>query len=138
MEFKVGEEVTLTIGRMTPMGFVVLIDETTEGLLHNSEIFQPLEPGMEIQGHIKNIREDDKIDVSIRKQGFRNVIEKDCAVIMEKINQTGTLFLTDKSAPDLIVSQVQMSKKSFKKAIGVLYKQKKISLKKDCIVLVKK
>ncbi len=137
MEFKIGDEVALTILRMTPMGFVVSIEETEEGLLHNNEIFQPIEQGMEIQGYIKNIREDGKIDVSLRPQGFRNVIEKDCDFILSKIKERGVLFLTDKSPADLVISQLQMSKKSFKKAVGVLYKQKKIILKPDSIVLVK-
>lgn len=138
MDFKIGEEVILTILRRTPMGFVVEINEEEEGLLHHNEIYQPIEQGMEIQGYIKNIREDDKIDVSLRPQGFRKVIDQDCELILEQLQINGSLFLTDKSPADLIVSQLQMSKKSFKKAIGVLYKQKKIRLETDRIVLVKK
>ncbi len=138
MDFKIGEEVNLTILRRTPMGFVVEINEEEEGLLHHNEIYQPIEQGMEIQGYIKNIREDDKIDVSLRPQGFRKVIDQDCELILEQLQINGSLFLTDKSPADLIVSQLQMSKKSFKKAIGVLYKQKKIRLETDRIVLVKK
>lgn len=139
MDFKIGEEVNLTILRRTPMGFVVEInEEEEEGLLHHNEIYQPIEQGMEIQGYIKNIREDDKIDVSLRPQGFRKVIDQDCELILEQLQINGSLFLTDKSPADLIVSQLQMSKKSFKKAIGVLYKQKKIRLETDRIVLVKK
>ena len=138
MDFKIGEEVNLTILRRTPMGFVVEINEEDEGLLHHNEIYQPIEQGMEIQGYIKNIREDDKIDVSLRPQGFRKVIDQDCELILEQLQINGSLFLTDKSPADLIVSQLQMSKKSFKKAIGVLYKQKKIRLETDRIVLVKK
>lgn len=134
MALKEGDEVRLSIVRGTPLGYSVLINEEWEGLLHKSEIFQPVEEGMEVVGYIKKIREDDKIDVSLRPQGFRNVIDADCQVLLGVLATRSELFLTDKSPADLIVSQLKMSKKAFKKAVGVLYKQKKIIILEDRIV----
>ena len=83
MEFKIGEQVSLIIGRPTNLGFHVYINEDqVDGLLYHNEIFQPLELGQKIDGFIKNIREDGKIDVSLQPQGFQNVIENNIKIII--------------------------------------------------------
>jgi predicted RNA-binding protein (virulence factor B family) len=76
MEFQTGDQVTLYVVKETDLGYNVLIEESYEALLFSSEIFQPVHEGMQLTGYIKNIREDGKIDVSLRPQGFLNVIEK--------------------------------------------------------------
>ena len=93
---------------------------------------------MEKTGYIKKIRDDGKVDVSLSKQGFLNVIELNCSKILKKLDQKSTILLNDKSSPNDIISQLNMSKKAFKKAIGVLYKQKKIIINSDSISLIKK
>ena len=137
MEFKEGDKVELIIGVQTALGYTVLIEETYEGLLYSNEVFTELEEGMRVDGYIKKIREDEKIDVSLRPQGFRNVIDKDADKVLQKLNEKGFLLLTDKSSPESIKFHLQLSKKAFKRAIGTLYKQKKILLKSDRIELVK-
>ena len=138
MEFKEGDQVQIIIGRQTNLGFVVEINELKEGLLYNNEIYVPVETGMETIGYIKKIREDGKLDISLNKQGFLNVIERNCSVILKKLEQKNIIFLNDKSSPEDITAQLNMSKKSFKKAIGVLYKQKKISITSESINLNRK
>ncbi|MFY7671456.1 DNA-binding protein [Tenacibaculum sp. MEBiC06402] len=137
MEFKEGDKVALIIGVRTALGYTVLIEETYEGLLYSNEVFTELEEGMRIDGYIKKIREDEKIDVSLRPQGFRNVIDEDVDKVLQKLNEKGFLLLTDKSSPESIKFHLQLSKKAFKRAIGTLYKEKKILLKSDRIELVK-
>jgi len=137
MTYQVGDLVELIIIRETQLGFVVLIDDTEEGLLFKSDVFEPLEKGQEIKGYIKTIREDQKIDVSLRPQGFRNAIDVDCDKILQRLKAEKKLFLTDKSSPEEIKSSLQMSKKAFKKAIGFLYKRKVILLHNDHIALIK-
>ncbi|PQJ73973.1 DNA-binding protein [Polaribacter gangjinensis] len=138
MDLQVGDQVQLIIETETALGFIVLIDEEFEGLLYRNEIFAPIEEGMEVTGYIKNIREDGKIDVSLRPQGFRNVIDLDVEKILTKLKNSkeGFLLLTDKSSPESIKFHLNMSKKAFKKAVGNLYKQKLIVLKDDRIELV--
>ncbi len=138
MELKEGDKVELIIGVQTALGYTVLIEESYEGLLYTSEVFSDLEEGMKTVGYIKKIREDEKIDVSLRPQGFRNVIDKDVEKVLNKLEEKGFLLLTDKSSPESIKFHLQLSKKAFKRAIGSLYKQKKILLKSDRIELLKK
>ncbi len=136
MELKVGDQVDLLIGRASGLGVIVLINENFEGLIYQSDIFQPLIEGSRIDGYIKNIREDGKIDVSLQPQGFLNVIDQNMQKILEKLKENnGFLALTDKTNPEEIKDELQMSKKSFKSAVGVLFKQKKILLREDGILL---
>ncbi|MCG8182522.1 DNA-binding protein [Tenacibaculum piscium] len=132
-----GDQINLKIVEQTPLGYNVLIDDEFDGLLFNSEVYQDIEEGMETYGYVKKIRDDGKIDVSLRPQGFRNVIDSDADVIMRKLDEKGFLMLTDKSSPESIKFRLQMSKKAFKRAIGGLYKDKKIELKEDRIELIK-
>ena len=138
-DFKEGDKVSLVIENETGLGYTVCINEEFDGLLFRSEVFQELEENMEVVGYIKNIREDGKIDVSLRPQGFRNVIDSDVDKVLNKLKDSreGFLLLTDKSSPDSIRFHMKMSKKAFKKAVGNLYKQKQILIKEDRIELVK-
>ena len=126
MDFQEGDKVQLFIKSETALGYIVTINEEFEGLLYRNEVFQDVEENMEIDGYIKTIREDGKIDVSLRPQGFRNVIDKDVDKVLEKLKNSrdGYLLLTDKSSPESIKFQLQMSKKAFKKAVGNLYRNK--------------
>ena len=139
MDLQEGDKVQLIIETETNLGYTVLIDEEYDGLLYRNEIFQDLEEGMEVTGYIKTLREDGKIDVSLRPQGFRNVIDSDVDKLLRKLeaSREGFVLLTDKSSPEAIRFQMQMSKKAFKKAVGNLYKQKRISIESDRIILIK-
>jgi predicted RNA-binding protein (virulence factor B family) len=134
MELEIGQKVTITIGKETSLGFIVLIDESFEGLVYKNEVFSDLEVGITTTGYIKNIREDQKIDVSLRPLGYRNTIEDDKAKILHQLTQKNDeLQLTDKSSPESIKFHLQMSKKAFKRALGALYKEKKVILHHDKI-----
>lgn len=138
MYLKEGDKVNLVIETETGLGYIVLINEEFDGLLFRSEVFQDLEENMEVTGYVKKIREDGKIDVSLRPQGFRNVIDADVDKVLEKLKNSreGFLLLTDKSSPDSIRFHMKMSKKAFKKAVGNLYRQKRIVIKEDRIELL--
>jgi predicted RNA-binding protein (virulence factor B family) len=137
MDLEVGDKVSLIIGAETDLGFNVWIDEDYEGLLYRNEIFQDIRERQRIAGFIKNIREDGKIDVSLKPQGFRNVISLDTERVVEAIyDHDGFLPLTDKSSPEEIKKEVFMSKKAFKRAVGTLYKEKTILIKEDGLELI--
>lgn len=138
MELKVGDKVDLVIGLQTHLGYTVLINEVYEGLLYNNEVFTELEEGMRVTGYIKKLRDDERIDVSLQPQGFKNVIDSDTEKILQKLKEKGFLLLTDKSSPEAVKFQLQMSKKAFKRAIGTLYKKRMIEIKEDRIELTKK
>ena len=132
------QKVDLRVTDKTELGYKVLINDQYLGLIFHVDAFRPLALGERLPGYIKAIREDGKIDVSLRPQGFRNVIDLDVEKILTKLknNKEGFLLLTDKSSPESIKFHLNISKKAFKKAIGNLYKQKLIILKDDRIELI--
>ena len=136
---KEGDKVHLIIGHESPLGFSVLIDEEFEGLLYHNEVFQELKEGQVVDGYVKKMREDGKIDVALQAQNFKKAIDGLTQKVIEKLEANdGVLNLTDKSAPEEIKELLQMSKKNFKKAVGNLYKQKIITIEEKAIYLIKK
>ena len=114
----------------------MIINNMHRGLIFNNDIFRQIKTGDKLEGYIKNIRPDNKIDVALQQQGFAS-IEPNAQKILEKLkSNNGFLNLTDKSDPAGIIALLEMSKKTFKKAIGTLYKKKKIRLEKDGIYLI--
>lgn len=135
IELEVGQQVDLIVSHITDLGINVIINATYKGLLYKDEVFENLSPGKKLKGYIKTIRPDNKIDVSLTKQGFEAVEEHAQKILDELQASKGFLRLHDNSHPEEIKTVLQMSKKSFKKAIGILYKQKRISIKEDGIYL---
>jgi predicted RNA-binding protein (virulence factor B family) len=126
----------LIIANKTDLGFNVVINEKHLGLVYFDDIYIDITTGDKIKGYIKKIRDDHKIDVTLRPIGYRNIIEPSSQLILDKINKKGgVLHLTDNSHPDEIKAILGMSKKNFKKTIGLLYKQKLIVIKEDGIYL---
>lgn len=137
MSYKVGDKVDLVIGRISRLGFTVLIDKEIEGLLYKNELYVKLTEGDEKIGYIKKIREDGGIDVSLQPIGFKKTLVKNEIKLLEELKKKeGFIALHDKSSPDDIKYQLNMSKKAFKSAIGGLYRLKLITLEDDGIRLV--
>jgi predicted RNA-binding protein (virulence factor B family) len=131
-----GDEVDLIILHSTSLGVNVIINKKHQGLIFNSDINQPLELGQELRGFIKLIREDGKIDILLQKEGVAS-FESNSEKVLEILRRCdGFLGLHDKSDPKEISKRLLMSKKSFKRAIGNLYKNQKIKIEKDGIRLV--
>mgnify|MGYP001245188856 FL=1 len=129
------EEVDLIVSHPSTLGMNVIINNSHLGLIYKDDIFKDLSIGDKIKGYIKKIREGNKIDVTLQKMGYRN-IEPSAKELLKLISiHNGKLSITDKSSPEEIKSIAQMSKKSFKKAVGNLYKRRLISLKNDGIYL---
>lgn len=134
---KEGEEVDLLICEMSDLGVNVVINNTHSGLIFKNLIHKPLIPGQRMKGYIKTIRPDNKIDVVLEKQGYQNIIEPNSKKILEQLQlNNGFLHLNDKSDPAEISERLHMSKKTFKKAIGALYKQRLIKLENGGVRLV--
>ena len=130
-----GEEVDILIWQSTDLGYNVIINNLHKGLIYSNEIFTPVQIGDVKKGYIKKIREENKIDVELQKSGYEN-IEPNADKIVAKLKaHGGFLPLNDRSAPEDITQQLEMSKKTFKKAIGLLYKQQVIRLADDGIYL---
>ncbi|WP_417866211.1 S1 RNA-binding domain-containing protein [Xanthomarina gelatinilytica] len=130
------EEVDLIVSHPSEIGMNVIINKKHLGLIFNDDIFQDLSVGDRLKGYIKKIRPDNKIDVVLGQMGYRNIEPNADAIMVELRDNSGYLNLTDKSDPETIKQVLKMSKKSFKKAVGSLYKQKLIEIKEDGIYLV--
>lgn len=131
-----GEEVSLIVTHTTDLGINVIINEQHTGLLYKDEVYKDLRMGERLKGYIKNIRPDNKIDVTLQKAGVEG-IEPNAAKILQELKEgRGFLGLNDNSHPEDIKTVLQRSKKAFKKAIGSLYKQRLIEIKDDGIYLI--
>lgn len=134
-EYTFNQEVDLLVADDTEIGYKVIINNTHWGLVYHNEIFQRLEKGDHIKGYIKEVREDEKIDVSLTPLGYQKV-EGIAKTILESLKvQGGYIAVHDKSEPDVIYSLFRCSKKAFKQAIGALYKQKLILIEPQGIRL---
>lgn len=118
-----GEEVDLLIARKSDLGYSVVINNAHWGLIYDNEIFQTLRIGQKVKGYIKEIREDEKIDVCLQPAGYAK-IDGLAKTILDKIKDNGgVLDVSDKSAPEEIYNLFDCSKKNYKKAIGALFRQ---------------
>ena len=126
--FEQGEEVEIIVAQRTDLGYKVIINETHWGLIFKNEIFGNIRIGDKRKAYIKNLREDDKIDVSLQKEGYDRIDSVSKTILQKIDNEGGFLALTDKSSPEEISATFGISKKAFKKAIGALYKQRLIEL----------
>lgn len=130
------EEVDLWIWKETDLGYKVIINDLHEGLIYHNEFYRDVNYGDKTTGYIKNIRPDNKIDVTLRPIGYQKV-EPNAKHILQRLKQVGGyLDLHDKSDPEEIHNRLEMSKKTFKKAIGRLYKENIIRIEDDGIYLV--
>jgi predicted RNA-binding protein (virulence factor B family) len=132
-----GEEVDLIVSHITEIGINVIINEQHKGLVYKDEVYDDaIRTGDRMIGYIKTIRPDNKIDVSLQKLSFEN-IEPNAQKILDELKASrGFLRLHDNSHPEDIKTVLKMSKKTFKKAIGTLYKDKLIAIKEDGIYLI--
>jgi len=131
-----GEEVDLIVLHSSHLGTNVAINGEHTGLIFKSDVNQPLKPGQRLKGFIKAIREDGKVDVVLQQQGVAS-FEPNAQKVLDILERSnGFLDLHDKSDPEEISKRLLMSKKSFKRAIGNLYKDQKIKIEKDGIRLV--
>lgn len=133
--FKSGQAVKLMVVSRSKMGYTALIDGTHLGLIHNSDILQPLRMGQKMQGYIKGIRPDLKINLTLQKQGKEARDELGEMILAVLDVNGGQSELTDKSSPEEIFAQYRVSKASYKKALGRLYKERKIDIQPGFIAL---
>lgn len=129
--FKPGQPVDLLVYVRDELGFRAVINQTHLGLLYSSEVFQTLRIGEQVQGYIQQVRPDRKIDLTLRKPGV--VVEDALAQqILEHLKrQGGSSKFTDKTPPEQIYAEFKVSKAHFKRALGLLYKQKRVVLAPD-------
>ena len=135
-DYIVGQEVDILIANITDIGYKVIINNLHWGILYKNEVFKTLNKGQKLKAYIKKVRDDEKIDLSLLKPGYDKVVDiKD--IILQKIqSQGGFISITDKSPAEDIYSLFGISKKTYKQAIGALYKLRKIKLEENGVRLI--
>lgn len=136
VQLEIAQEVRLLVAEESDLGYTCIINGKYKGLIYHNDIYQDVFIGDEMTGYVKTIREDKLIDISFQKSGFKNVLDS-TEVVMEYLeNNNGFLNLHDKSTPEEISIRLSMSKATFKKAIGILYRHRKVLIKPDGVYLV--
>ena len=130
-----GLEVDLLICEQTELGINVIVNNKYSGLIYTQDFNKPLERGERSKGFVTKVREDGKLDVRFEPTTFEkyDMASED---LLEKLRKEKVLFLTDRSNPEDIREQLGMSKKTFKQAVGKLYRHRKINLCSDRIEFI--
>ena len=130
------DEIDIMVTHITDLGANVIVNGKHKGLIFINDIFEDIRTGDTMKAFVKSVREDNKIDVVLQSPGYRS-IEPNANFILDELKAAGGFMpLHDKSDPQAIKNELGMSKKSFKKAIGTLYKDKQIAIKPDGIELI--
>ncbi|RMB56976.1 GntR family transcriptional regulator [Dokdonia sinensis] len=125
------DKVDIIISHITDRGANAIVNGKHKGLIYKEDIFEDIRTGDKLEGWVKKIRPDGKLDIVLQEEGYRS-IEPNAQYIYDELKANdGFLALHDKSAPEDIQAQLGLSKKSFKKAIGTLYRDRKILIKED-------
>jgi len=133
--YEINDEVNILIQRKTEIGYMAIIENEFGGLLYKNEVFKDIEIGDRLKAFVKKIRDDGKIDLALQKSGYSQIDSVSQNILKIIKDNDGFIGATDKSSPDLIKAIFNVSKKSFKKAIGTLYKQRIIIIENDGISL---
>lgn len=135
VKYEEGQEVDLLICDRTDLGLKAIINNRHWGVLYKNELFKNVWLGDRVKGYIKKIREDGKIDLTLHKPGYEKLGDVADKVLEKLVKSGGFLPVHDKSSPETIYKLFGESKKSFKNAIGVLYKNRRITIEADGIRL---
>jgi uncharacterized protein len=135
-DMAVGTRVSLTVQRLTPLGALVLVDERYSGLVYQSELFSEILVGQMLVGYVRQVRTDGKLDISLKPGGSQSR-DEDTERLLEALELAGGFLpLHDKSTPEEIASSLQLSKKAFKRALGILYRERQVVISDDGVRLV--
>lgn len=127
----VGDEVQLLVYERTDLGYKVIVNHLHTGVVYANEVVRPLHVGEKHTGHVRKVRDDNKLDISLQPIGYA-AVEPNGLLILELLKQNkGFLPYTDRTDPEVIRQKLGMSKKVFKKAVGLLYRQRRITIEDD-------
>ncbi|MCK5675548.1 MAG: GntR family transcriptional regulator [Verrucomicrobia bacterium] len=124
--YEATEKVDLLICAKTDLGYKAIINGAHWGVIFHNEVFQSLERGQRMEGFIKQVRDDGKIDLCLHKPGYEKVTDLTEVILNHIKQQGGFMPITGKSSPGEIHALFGVSKKTYKQAIGALYKKRLI------------
>lgn len=131
-----GDEVDLLIWQKSDLGFKVIIDNRYQGLVYEDQVFKRIHTGDRMRGYISRVREDGKLDVTLQPTGYEQARVFSDTLLQYLKDHGGVCDLGDKSDAEVIKRRFQVSKKTFKKAVGDLYRRRLITITEQGIRLV--
>ncbi len=135
-EYKVGQEVDLLVWQKTDIGFKVIIDNAHAGVIYDSQVFRNIHSGDRIKGYISNMRPDGKVDCALQRSGHKHTEDFAARLLRYLETQGGRCRLGDKSDAEEIKEQFGVSKRTYKQAVGDLYKRRLIAITDNGIELL--
>ncbi len=136
--FEAWQKVSILIYQRTDLGFKAVIEHRAIGLLYKDEIFSDIKVGQTTTGYIKRLRQDRRIDLALQPTNDRLKTDLADEIIQYIKAHNGVSLITDKSPPDDIYATFGVSKKNYKRALGTLYKQRRIMIETDRVLLATK
>ena len=136
VSYEVGTPVSVLISRKSDLGWDAIIEHKHKGLLYENEVFSPLHVGHITTAYIKHLRPDGKIDLQLKPLGVEALAPAAEIILQYLADNGGSMPYGDFSTPQELQEVFQMSKKTFKKALGTLYKEQKVTLSPDGTQLV--
>ncbi len=137
LEIKTGEQVDLLVSGETEIGYKVIVNQKHYGMVFKNEVFKPIEIGDKLKGYLQRVRKDDKLDITLNSSSLSDVEVLANEIYERLLKENGKLNFSDKSSPELIYKEFQVSKKAFRRAAGLLYKERKIVITPEDITIVK-
>ena len=134
--YKHGDEVDILVWQKTDLGFTVIIDNKYQGLVYDNQVYRYLHTGDRVKGYIDHIRQDNKVDITLQPTGRKHTEEFSEILLQYLKDNNGRCDLGDKSPSELIQDRFKVSKKTFKKAVGDLYRQRLITITDEGLTLV--
>lgn len=131
-----GQKVSLVVAERTELGFKAIVENEWWGLLYHNELFQTVAIGQKLEGFVKHLRDDGKLDLALHQPGYERIDQLAKNILAQLKQNEGQLPLSDKSPPESIYAAFGVSKKAYKQAIGALYKQQLIAIDDGGIRLI--
>ncbi|MFR9564967.1 MAG: S1-like domain-containing RNA-binding protein [Rikenellaceae bacterium] len=131
------DEVSVLVASESEIGFRCVINNRYWGMLYRNQLFRPVKLGDKLQAYVRRITEDNRIDLTLSQQGYKEV-KNSAEVLLDLLNDNGgELPINDNSAPERVAQLTQMSKKLFKRSLGVLLKRGEVEMTDKGIRVVK-
>ena len=135
-DYRPGQEVQCLVTGETPIGYTVIVENAHAGMLYRNETFRTPEAGETLTAHVVRVRQDGKIDITLQPTGRRHTEDFSDTLLEYLKANNGRCNLGDKSPAELIADRFKVSKKTYKKAVGDLYRRRLITICDDGIQLV--
>jgi len=136
LEIKTGDKVDLLVSGDTEIGYKVIVNNKHYGMVFKNEVFKKIKIGDKLTGYLQRIRKDDKLDITLNSSSLSDVEVLANKIYERLLKEDGKLNFSDKSKPEVIYKEFQVSKKAFRRAAGLLYKERKILITPENITLV--